>query len=200
LALNEIRKTSLKELGQALLRLRAGVGATQLARTLALAVLALGLCVGLWAYQQKRAAAEALGAQSALQARMSQAQLAARLAQAAASSPSQDFVVALPWQDAPEPFLDVLRRACESKGVSLQAVAVASQAATPKALSRHRVSASLRGSYGAIKLVLADVSQRTPGRLLTQSLSMRRSTAGTPDIEAKLEFALLGRPSGLGAP
>jgi Type II secretion system (T2SS), protein M subtype b len=173
-------------------------GAVGFCRGTAFAMLLLALSAGLWCYQTKARTADVLAAQALLRARV--ADHRARALPAAGPVAPADFAVALPVQDLAEPPLDLLRRACEANGVSLQTVSVARQGATASTLSRQSVSATLRGGYGAIKQVLMDMGQRMPDRLLLQSLSMRRAAPATAETEARVEFVVLGRPGGLGRP
>jgi Tfp pilus assembly protein PilO len=132
--------------------------------------------------------------QSGPQATALQARFDAMSAQSAASAATAaDFTARLPALVAIDAVVRDIQRHSSSTGVSFVSLDAAPAEATAASLGRTMLSITLRGEYGRIKAVTAEVLNRYPNVLL-QRISMRQMTVPT-DLEASITLLCLSRPA-----
>lgn len=101
---------------------------------------------------------------------------------AAATPPadSSPFALRLPLTQPSARAVAHLREAAEAQSVLVTAISTAHQAPTGTTLGRMSLDVQLRGSYVAIKTVLADVLTRDAQQAVLQQLSLRRANPASP--------------------
>ena len=107
------------------------------------------------------------------------AQLRAKAAVAPAGDPTP-FAARLPLTQPSARAVAHLREAAEAQSVLVTAISTAHQAPTATTLGRMSLDVQLRGSYVAIKTVLADVLTRDAQQAVLQQLSLRRANPASP--------------------
>lgn len=103
------------------------------------------------------------------------------------------YVLALPYEAASLPLLSTLRRAAESQGVELLSVSAKEQAGTPAAMGLMTIEVSLRGRYGPVKAMLAELTAPTTTPAVLQTLQFHRVGNG-PELDAKFVLTWPSRP------
>ena len=101
----------------------------------------------------------------------------------AAAVPADDhtpFAARLPLTQPSARAVAHLREAAEAQSVLVTAISTAHQAPTGTTLGRMSLDVQLRGSYVAIKTVLADVLTRDAQQAVLQQLSLRRANPASP--------------------
>ena len=109
--------------------------------------------------------------------------LLADLRAKAAAAPPADrspFALRLPLTQPSARAVAHLREAAEAQSVLVTAISTANQAPTGTTLGRMSLDVQLRGSYVAIKTVLADVLTRDAQQAVLQQLSLRRANPASP--------------------
>lgn len=107
----------------------------------------------------------------------------AELRAKAAAAPTGDptpFAARLPLTQPSARAVAHLREAAEAQSVLVTAISTAHQAPTATTLGRMSLDVQLRGSYVAIKTVLADVLTRDAQQAVLQQLSLRRANPASP--------------------
>lgn len=110
-------------------------------------------------------------------------ELAALRAKAAAA-PAADvspFAARLPLTQSSARAVTHLREAAESQSVLVTSISTAHQAPTASTLGRMSLDVNLRGSYAAIKTVLAELLTRDAQQAVLQQISMRRAPGTAPN-------------------
>lgn len=107
------------------------------------------------------------------------AQLRARVAAAPSADPTP-FTLRLPLSQPSARAVAHLREAAEAQSVLVTAISTAHQVPTGTTLGRMSLDVQLRGSYVAIKTVLADVLTRDAQQAVLQQLSLRRANPASP--------------------
>jgi len=100
-----------------------------------------------------------------------------------AAVPADDrtpFAARLPLSQPSARAVAHLREAAEAQSVLVTAISTAHQAPTGTTLGRMSLDVQLRGSYVAIKTVLADVLTRDAQQAVLQQLSLRRANPASP--------------------
>jgi hypothetical protein len=143
----------------------------------AIAVLVLPLVAGGFLVAARHAERLALSHDQAARAEL--AQLRARVA-AGPPADSSPFALRLPLSQPSARAVAHLREAAEAQSVLVTAISAAHQAPTGTTLGRMSLDVQLRGSYVAIKTVLADVLTRDAQQAVLQQLSLRRANPASP--------------------
>ncbi|WP_377160394.1 GspMb/PilO family protein [Roseateles sp. UC29_93] len=115
-------------------------------------------------------------------------ELAALRAKAAAA-PAADvspFAARLPLTQSSARAVTHLREAAESQSVLVTSISTAHQAPTASTLGRMSLDVNLRGSYAAIKTVLAELLTRDAQQAVLQQISMRRAPGTAPQSGGRL--------------
>ena len=99
---------------------------------------------------------------------------------AAPPADSSPFTLRLPLTQPSARAVAHLREAAEAQSVLVTAISTAHQAPTGTTLGRMSLDVQLRGSYVAIKTVLADVLTRDAQQAVLQQLSLRRANPASP--------------------
>ncbi|WP_431045602.1 hypothetical protein [Roseateles sp. L2-2] len=102
----------------------------------------------------------------------------------AAAAPAADvspFAARLPLTQSSARAVTHLREAAESQSVLVTAISTAQQAPTANTLGRMSLDVNLRGSYAAIKTVLAELLTRDAQQAVLQQISLRRATGAAPN-------------------
>ncbi len=130
-------------------------------------------------------------------------ELRARLV-APALSEEAPFPERLPISQSSTRVISHLREASMAQAVSVLSISSSQQTATANTLGKLSLDISLRGGYGEIKRLLADLLTRDSQQVVVQQLSMRRAkesaasaTAapnGGNDLEVRLLATWLSRP------
>ena len=126
-------------------------------------------------------------------------------AKAAAAPPADEspFATRLPLTQSSARAVTHLREAAESQSVLVTTISTSQQTPTANTLGRMNLDVNLRGSYAAIKTVLAEVLGRDAQQAVLQQLSLRRASAAAPgaianpaggDLEARVVATWLSRP------
>jgi hypothetical protein len=127
-------------------------------------------------------------------------------AKAAAAPPADQapFATRLPLTQSSARAVTHLREAAESQSVLVTTISATQQAPTANTLGRLNLDVNLRGSYAAIKTVLAEVLGRDAQQAVLQQLSLRRASAAAPgaaianpaggELEARVVATWLSRP------
>jgi Tfp pilus assembly protein PilO len=153
-------------------------------------VISLTCVLGMYIVQ-RRLSAELQAAQS----RLGELQASADQAKPAAQPPSADdtdFALRLPADANAQSLVKIIRRAADASGVTIIGLTNTDRQPTQRALGRIEVSVNLRGSYPAVRQVLAETLQSQPAPVL-QRLSMRRDSPAS-GVQATLDLALYKRP------
>lgn len=143
----------------------------------AIAVLVPPLVAGGFLVAARHAERLALSHDQATRAEL--AQLRARVA-AAPPADSSPFALRLPLSQPSARAVAHLREAAEAQSVLVTAISTSHQAPTGTTLGRMSLDVQLRGSYVAIKTVLADVLTRDAQQAVLQQLSLRRANPASP--------------------
>ena len=107
----------------------------------------------------------------------------AELRAKAAAAPTGDptpFAARLPLTQPSARAVAHLREAAEAQSVLVTAISTAHQAPTATTLGRMSLDVQLRGSYVAVKTVLADVLTRDAQQAVLQQLSLRHANPASP--------------------
>ena len=126
-------------------------------------------------------------------------------AKVAAAPPvdASPFATRLPLTQSSARAVTHLREAAESQSVLVTTISASQQPPTANTLGRMNLDVNLRGSYAAIKTVLAEVLGRDAQQAVLQQLSLRRASAAAPgaiaspaggDLEARVVATWLSRP------
>jgi hypothetical protein len=102
----------------------------------------------------------------------------------AATAPTADaspFAARLPLTQSSARAVTHLREAAESQSVLVTAISTAHQAPTASTLGRMSLDVNLRGSYAAIKTVLAELLTRDAQQAVLQQISLRRAPGAAPN-------------------
>ena len=102
----------------------------------------------------------------------------------AATAPTADaspFAVRLPLTQSSARAVTHLREAAESQSVLVTSISTAQQAPTANTLGRMSLDVNLRGSYAAIKTVLAELLTRDAQQAVLQQISLRRAAGAAPN-------------------
>jgi hypothetical protein len=102
----------------------------------------------------------------------------------AAAAPAADaspFATRLPLTQSSARAVTHLREAAESQSVLVTAISTAHQAPTASTLGRMSLDVNLRGSYAAIKTVLAELLTRDAQQAVLQQISLRRAPGTAPN-------------------
>ena len=113
-------------------------------------------------------------------ARTELAALRAKAATAPAANASP-FATRLPLTQSSARAVTHLREAAESQSVLVTAISTAHQAPTASTLGRMSLDVNLRGSYAAIKTVLAELLTRDAQQAVLQQISLRRAPGAAPN-------------------
>ncbi|OWQ86997.1 hypothetical protein CDN99_20080 [Roseateles aquatilis] len=121
-------------------------------------------------------------------------------AKAAVTPPSDasPFAARLPLTQSSARAVTHLREAAEGQSVWVTAISTAHQPATTNTLGRMSLDFNLRGSYGAIKTVLAELLTRDAQQAVLQQLSLRRAPGAAPSMSSG-GFNNAGAMNGAGA-
>lgn len=130
------------------------------------------------------------------------ATLADLRAKAAAAPPADQtpFAARLPLTQPSSRAVTHLREAAEAQSVLVTAISTAHQPPTANTLGRMSLDVNLRGSYAAIKTVLAEVLTRDAQQAVLQQLSLRRAAGAAPaGISPMGGMGGMNRPAPMGA-
>lgn len=106
-----------------------------------------------------------------------------------------DFAAQLPRDERLGQLLNLLKDACGTNNVVLEAVTTWRSPMTATALWRTGIVVEASGGYGQLKAVIAGALDHFPN-MTVKSLSFRRSNQST-DVQARIEFVVLTRSAAL---
>lgn len=113
---------------------------------------------------------------------------------ASAARPGTNFALKLPNTRASWPQFNSIRRVTEAHGVELQSLNATEQVSAGASLGRLQTEIVMKGTFEKIKSVLAEILNKEAGQVVLQSLSLRRLTIASADVEARAMLVWPLRP------